>query len=114
MRTDLARAPEGALEAQGGLLPASDDAVGVDRIVDVDALGERDRVVVGHVEVGEVGPHLQRVDAGVAQLGAGRGDRQRRGRLVGEDGDSRGGKPQAAPQQRGGHSDRHGAPGERP
>src|SRR3712207_8813445 len=50
---------EGALESQRRLLAEPDHAVGADRVVDAQPPAQALRVVVGHVEVGEVGPHLQ-------------------------------------------------------
>ena len=64
-------AAEGALQADGGRDAEPERAVDADRVVDPQAAQQRVGVVVGHVEVGEVGPHLQRVDARVAQRACG-------------------------------------------
>ena len=76
-RPDAPLAAERALEPRGRGDAEPERAVDADRVVDPEPAQQRVGVVVGHVEVGEVGPHLKRVDARVAQRRARLGERER-------------------------------------
>ena len=93
-------AAQRALQPGGGRLAASQARGRRDRVVHPRAPQQPVRVVVGHVVVGVVGPHLKRVDAGVAHAGARGGQGQRRRRLEAERGDHRRAQAQAVAQQR--------------
>ena len=104
---------EGSLQPDRGWRAEPEHAVDGDRIAHLHARQEGLGVVVGHVEVGEVGPHLQRVDPRVAHGGTGGRQRERDGRRPRERRHHRRAQPQAAPHQWSGDADRHRAPRER-
>ena len=54
------RRPSARWSRMRGSVPRPMHAVAPDRVVDLEPPQQRVRVVVGHVEVGEVGPHLER------------------------------------------------------
>ena len=64
---DLARASSSALQAQRRRHAEAEHPVDRDRVVDAHPRLEPLGVVVGHLVGGQVGPHVQRADAGVAQ-----------------------------------------------
>jgi hypothetical protein len=111
-RADVPLAAERTLEPRRRAGPEADRPVAADRVVHLEAPQQRVGIVVGHVEVGEVGPHLQRVDARVAQRRAGLGERERGGGLPGEGRHDRRPELQPVPDERGDDTDRHRAPRE--
>jgi hypothetical protein len=103
-----ALAPEHALEPHGRDLSPAEGGVGHDRVADLEPPSQPLRVVGRHLIVGDVGPHLEQVDARVARARAGSGDHERRWRLPGEQRHGERREPQAAA-----HHGRRDAAGDR-
>src|SRR5829696_1997540 len=109
----LVVAPERPLEPRGGERPAPEYFVTADRIGDLQPLEERVRIVVRHVEMREVHPHLEGVYGRVSHRSATSGKRERGGGRPRESRHHRRPEPQPVPDQRCGDADRHRAPRER-
>ena len=78
-RANVVLAAQRALQPDGRALAEPDSAVAADRVFDLQAPKQRLRVVVRHVEVREVHPHLECVDRRVAHRGAWGSERERGG-----------------------------------
>jgi hypothetical protein len=78
-RSHVALAPQRPLKARRRGGAEAEEAVDPDRIRDLQPAQQGVGVVVRHVEVGEVHPHLECVDARVPHRGARRGERERGG-----------------------------------
>ena len=105
VREHLTGAAQSPLQADRRHLAEPQRAVEVYRVVHTDPPHQLVRVVVGHLVVGDVGPHLRAVDGGVAQRRGGEDERDAQRRLPRQNRGDRARDGEPAADQRGDEAD---------